>query len=284
MDRFSRLNPKVSLLFFIFQIIITIAVFNPILLGASLLFGAVYKLITDGKGALRLVFSALLPLVLLVTLFNFAFTHYGETVLFTVLDMRFTLESLFYGFTQGLLLGAVLIWISAYSATMTADGLLSVLGGLTPDIALVFSMVLSFLPRLRKNVREIGDARLLYDNEVSTLKRSINNFSALITLTLEESIDLSDSMRARGYNKKRTVYSRYRFSSRDLLVLLIEILLFALTVCFQLSGKYSFVYEPEIILGRIPPLALTPYLLLSLLPTAFDLTEDIKWFILKQKI
>lgn len=91
-----------------------------------------------------------------------------------------------------------------------------------PNTALVFSMVLSFIPRLKKNAAEISDARLLIDGE-NKIKKSINSFSALITMTLEQSIETADSMKARGYSKDRNIYSKYRFSVQDLLLIIFTV-------------------------------------------------------------
>lgn len=283
MDRFSRLNPKAVLLFFVFEIIASICVFNPILLSFSFMAALFYNLKLTGKKAVK-AFLCVLPIMLLATVFNFIFTHYGTTVLFVLSDMNFTFEALFYGFSQGLMLGAVLLWFSAFSAAVTSQGFLSVFSGLVPNISLVLIMVFSFLPRLRKNAAEISDARMLLAQDESRLKKSIANFSALITMTLEESIETADSMKARGFGKKRTVYSKYRFNIRDFIVIAVSAAFFAVVLFCELFGRINFIFEPVIIFDRIPLLAFFSYIILSFLPLIIDLTEDVKWYFLKQKI
>lgn len=284
MDRFSRLNPKVTLLFFIAQIAVTIIIFNPALLGISFLSACVYKIVLNGKKGVKYILSFALPLMLVVALFNFIFTHRGATVLFVIAEMNFTLESLLYGFTQGLMLSSALLWFSVYSRVITSEHFLSVFGRFAPNLALIFSMVLSFIPRFRKNAQEISDARMNTDTEKSKFKKSINNFSALITMTLEESIDTADSMKARGFGKNRTVYSKYRFSSRDFCALLFIIATLSAIIYFKISGGYYFLFDPEIVFTAPPVSAITVYSLLALLPVITDAWEEVKWYFLKRKI
>lgn len=284
MDRFSRFNPKATLLFFIAETGLTIYIFNPVILALSFAAACVYKIRLGGKRAVSFIFKYSLPVIVLVALFNFIFTHYGSTVLFTVSDMSFTAQSLFYGFFQGLMLSAVILWFSIYSEIITAEKFLSVFSKTAPNLALIFSMVLSFIPRFMKNAEEISSARLLIDKEESRLRKSINNFSALITMTLEDSIETADSMKARGFGKKRSAYSKYRFSVKDLIMLVFIIAVTVLMTVLKAMDFFSFIFEPDIIMGDMPLYSLILFALLSLLPVITDLVEDVKWHYLRQKI
>ncbi len=283
MDRFSKYNPKAAFSFFLVEILLTIVIFNPILLTVSFVSAFVYKLKLDGRAAFLYLLKFILPMVLLVMVFNFAFSHYGMTVLFVFRDMNFTAESLFYGFTQGLLLGCVMMWFSCYSRVITAERFIAVFGRIIPNTALIFSMVLSFIPRLRKNAGEISDARQLVNSE-SKLKKSINNFSALITMTLEESIETADSMKARGYNKGRSIYLKYCFSLKDLFLLVFTFIAGTVLLVFKGMGYLDFLFDPVIKMGRLSIWAVIIFAVLSLLPVIIDFLEDMRWFYLKRKI
>lgn len=284
MDRFSKYNPKASLLFFASVIILTMLIFNPVYLSLSLAGGLLYSIKLKGKGAAGFLFKLVLPLILLVAAFNMLFVHTGETVLFSLLDTSFTAESLFYGFNQGVMLGAVILWFSCYNSTVTAEGLMSAFGKRAPNIALVFSMVLTFIPRLKKNLAEIEDARMLADSEKSKMKKALNNLSALVSMTLEESIETADSMKARGFVGKRNPYSKYCFSNKDLAVMLFCALSFAAVIAYKAAGKTTFIFEPIISMPEVSFICITVFAVLCLLPLIIDFAEDIKWFYLKQKI
>ncbi len=283
MDRFSKYNPKAAFSFFLLEIILTIVIFNPVMLAVSFVSAFAYKLKLDGRGAVSYLFKFILPLVLLVTVFNFAFSHYGMSILFIWRDMHFTAESLFYGFNQGVLLGSVIMWFSCYSRVITAERFIAVFGRIMPNTALIFSMVLSFIPRLRKNACEINDARQLIGSE-SKQKKSISNFSALITMTLEESIETADSMKARGYNKGRSIYSKYCFSLKDFILILFIVLSSTALIVTKGLGQLDFLFDPVIKMGRLPIWAIVVFAVMSLLPVIIDLLEDMKWSYLKQKI
>lgn len=284
MDRFSRFNPKSCFLFFILEIVLCLLLFNPVFLAVSLLSAFIYSIKLEGKKAVKRFFTFILPLILFIGLFNMIFAHYGETVLFTVFLYDFTLESFFYGINQGVMFSSVILWLSCYSLVMTSDKFLSVFSKTAPNCALVFSMVLSFIPRLRKNADEINDAGKLIDTDKSKINKSISNFSALITMTLEESIEVSDSMKARGFNKNRRAYSKYGFSFSDGVIMVISIILFTVMLYYRLSGKTLFIFEPAMAFDYFSPLSLAVYVVMSFLPVMTDLWEDAKWLYLKQKI
>lgn len=283
MDRFSKYNPKAAFSFFLIEIVLTIVIFNPIMLAISFLSAFGYKLKLEGRAAFLYLLKFIFPLIALVAVFNFAFSHYGMTVLFTFRDMNFTAESLFYGFTQGLLLGSVIMWFSIYGRVITAERFIAVFGRIMPNTALIFSMVLSFIPRLRKNAGEINDARQLIGSE-GKLKKSMNNFSALITMTLEQSIETADSMKARGYNKGRNIYMKYRFSRNDLLLMLFTFLSGAALIITKAIGYLDFLFDPVIKMKNMPVYAVLIFAVLSLLPVIIDFLEDMRWFYLKRKI
>lgn len=283
MDRFSRFNPKVTLLFFFVEIVLVIAVFNPILTAMSFAAACIYKIMLNGKKGISYIFKFALPLIAVVMLFNFIFAHYGATVLFEIRMMHFTFEALFYGFAQGLMLASVLLWFNLYSQVITSERFLAVFGRLAPNIAMLFSMVLTFIPRLKKNAQEINEARVLINTNESRMKKSIGNFSALITMTLEESIETADSMKARGFNEKRTVYSKYSFSLRDLIMLIFIIVSAVLVIAFKAMGALVFIYEPVIAVGEMSIVAAALYALLAFLPVMINAWEGVKWYYLKQR-
>lgn len=284
MDRFSKFNPKFCFLFFILEIILCLLLFNPFFLAVSLVSSFFYSVKLQGKKAVKVFIAFIVPLILLISVFNMLFAHYGATTLFTFMSEEFTLEALFYGFNQGMMFSSVIMWLSCYSIVLTSDKFLCVFSRLAPNCSLVFSMVLSFLPRLRKNANEIYDARKLISNNEGKLKKSISNFSALITMTLEESIEVSDSMKARGFNKNRRAYSKYAFSLADAVVMIITLMLFAVLLFYKISGRTLFIFDPVIAVDYFSPLSLIIYAVMSFLPLIIDFWEDMKWLCLKRKI
>ncbi|MCC8073882.1 MAG: energy-coupling factor transporter transmembrane protein EcfT, partial [Clostridiales bacterium] len=236
-----------------------------------------------GKRAFTNLFKFILPLILLVAVFNTLFADYGETVMFSILNKSIKLEPLFYGICQGVMLTSIILWFSAYTQVVTSERFLSIFGRIAPSCAMVFSLVLSFLPRLRKNAEEISDARKNIDDGNGKLKHAMADFSALISITLEDSIEVSNSMMARGYNKNRKPYSKYRFKAKDGIILTLQSVGTAIVIIIKVMGKVQFIFEPAIINYECSITAVILFAFLAITPTAIDLTEDLKWFYLKQK-
>lgn len=284
MDRFSKFNPKVAFLYFILITVLTLIIFHPVYLFISLAGSLFYKIKLEGKRAVKYFFKFILPFILFVAVFNMLFSHYGVTVLFTLFDMDFTVESLFYGLCQGMMFSAVITWFSCYSAVVTSERFLSVFGRIAPNTALVFSMVLSFIPRLRKNAVEINDARMLINNGKKRFKHSLSNLSALIALTLEESIEVSDSMKARGFGKGRCPYSKYLFSFNDGICICIMMIAFIFLCFMKITGRMAFIFDPSVTMNDFSFVSFSVFIIISFLPLIVDFTEDMRWFYLKRKI
>lgn len=284
MDRFSKYNPKVTFLFFVIVFIFTLAFFHPVFVFISFIAALSYKCKLDGKKTLPYLFKFILPLIFLITMFNFIFAHYGVTTLFAVHDIQFTFESMFYGWCQGTMFAAVILWFSCYGNVVTSECFISIFGKFAPNLALVFSMVLSFIPRFKKNAQEINDARMFISSGQNRLKRSISNFSALLTLTLEESIETADSMKARGFGKGRTVYSKYRFSFSDGICMAVILSLSVLLIVFKCNGCAVFIFDPVIQMDSLPLIPIAVFAVTMFLPMMINFEEDIRWHFLKQKI
>lgn len=282
-DRFSKLNPKVTLLFFLAAITVSLVCFEPLYLGVSLLLSILYAVKLRGAGVLRRLLALALPILIVTGLFNMLFTDYGQTVLFVINTKTFTFEGFFYGLCNGIMLCSVLIWIYCYSFAVDSGRLLSVFSGIAPDISLTVSMTLAFLPRLRKNAQEINASRQLIDTDKSKLKKSISSFSALISLTLEESIELAESMKGRGYGKKRRAYNPYGFATCDYIVFFAVAVLFSACVVLRLLHREEFVFEPVIKSSGVFAPAFVSFTALCVLPFIIDFAEDMKWLFLKLK-
>lgn len=284
MDKFSNFNPKVCFLFFVFAVLLILLNFNPIFLVISLLAGVIYNAMLQGKKAFKMFFAFLLPFTILIGLFNMAFTSYGIDVLFSISNKNFTAEGLAYGLCQGVMFSSVIVWLSSYSYVLSSDKFMSVFSKLAPNLTLVLTMTLSFIPRLRKNAQEINDARLNVNAGQSKLKKSLDNFSALVSMTLEESIEVSDTMRARGFNSSRKPYSKYKFNFNDGVVLIIVLGLSVACIVLNSLDKAEFIFDPENKILSFSPIFLILYTLYMFLPVIINISEGIKWHFLKQKI
>ena len=285
MDRFSKFHPIVSFSFFIGVIVLTLIFSNSVYGALSLLCGFCYTVRLKGKNAVSFFLKFIIPIVLLAAVFNMLFSHYGNTAIFAVKGLCFTLESLTAGLFTGIMIGAVMIWFFAYNEIITADKFMALFGGFAPNLALLFSMILRFIPLMVKTANEIKDAHIGMGYEVKGVKNTITRFSALISISLERSIETADTMKARGFGtKKRSFYSAFAFRKSDLfgLVLVALFLIYLFIACSADISQISF--DPIIEIRSMNFITIAIFIFFSLFPLIADLTEDVKWLLLKSKI
>jgi energy-coupling factor transport system permease protein len=283
MNTLKNFNPIVLLIYFIYVLFISIFSFNPILLISGMLGAVLYCLVVSDKRSLLKSIAACIIILLAVTITNPLFSHNGKTVLFFINDNRVTLEAFVYGAVLGLCITEVILWFKCFNLVFDTERFIFLFGKISPKLALVLSMTLRFIPNFIKSFREINRTQKLISNK-RRLKRYLNSFSAVITQAMENSIITSDSMNSRGYgSKKRTFYSRFRFTISDAGFLIITSVLFVLSVVY----KTDFTYYPELIFPSINFLEALGYLsfiILTFIPFIYELKEGIRWKYLISKI
>lgn len=283
-------HPICPFLAILCAVFVTMATFHPLVSGCSLLCAVLlYGLLTNVRqAAKRASFS--LAAALLFGLVNFLLSHRGMTVLFTIGERPFTLESAVAGMCTGLSFCAAICWFSSFHLLMTSDRIIALSGGLLPTFSLLFCMVLRFVPLFHERAEQIVRAQgaAFPKARQSKLMRSAGTFSILTTWALENGIDTADSMHARGYGTaRRTNSGAKRFRRKDA-VFTVTLLLFAVCAFAALfTGKlsvwfypafYAFPADAFVLSGLIVSIFL---LALAPLLTAW---EVIRWRFLRSKM
>lgn len=286
MDRFSKTHPTFQFVFFVCVFVLIVSVYNPVFAGTSLLCGVLYDFILRRKETFKSL-GFVLAIILVVSLFNMLFAHYGVDVLFTIKGVEFTFQSLFYGVYQGVMLGAFLVWFGLFSRIVDSEKVIY-LFRFAPKLALLFSMVLGFIPRFTKKLNDIEDAQLglnpkEYQTKKERFKQGVSNLSALVTYSFESSVITSNSMEARGYSPKAVRPSRYKMKAVDVVLIVATLGLSAYVIYSKVSEKTSFVFEPKTYFESFDVLAVILFTVLCLAPVIIDLVEGIKWKLSAQK-
>ncbi len=277
MRTFSEHNPIA--IFMHFMLVITIAMFiqNPIILLLALFGSILYYAVTFRKiSAKTLIFWILL--FLLISLINPIFSHKGETVLLFINGKAITLEALFYGINNGIMILAVMIWFLVFSEIMTSDKVMYIFGKFSPRLALLVSMSLRYIPLYRQRAGIINNAQKtmgLYkeSNIIDNVKGGIRVTSSLITWSLETSVDTADSFAARGGElKHRSSFSLFKFRKNDTVLIIISIVLFSAVISAQAVGVLSVDYYAsgnffsKLSFEFIAIVAYSAYFILSVIP------------------
>ncbi len=311
---FKGCHPAVNMLFYISVLVFGMMFSHPVCLAVSLAASLAYYLKIKGRSAAKTFCCYLLPMLLIVVIINSIFSHYGVTVLTTLPGgNNLTFEAIINGVVTGFVVVSVILWFFTYNEVVTADKFMFIFGKIIPQIALIISMALRFVPMYGNRLKEIADAQrgIGKDYRQGNITERIKNGSAiiviLVTWALENAIETADSMRARGYGLKgRRTYTRFIWQSSDTVNIIILILIDILLISGAVFGTLKCFYNPMITINpssdfgvsyfinelnlTVNPLSafgyavLSAYILLCFLPIIIDLKEDIKWHSLKSKI
>lgn len=269
----------------------TMFVVHPVILAISFICAVAYSVVLKGwKKTVKFNLLFSLPMMIIVALINPMFNHYGVTIIGYLHNGNpFTLESCVYGLVMAVMLVCTLVWFSCYTVVMTSDKFIYLFGRIIPALSLVLSMCLRFVPKFIKESSVISDGQKCVGRSVengSLIKRAkhgITIFSILVTWSLENAIETSDSMKCRGYGEKgRTAFSLYHFDKRDFLCLIFMIITFGAAI-WGFSKGYAFCsYNPRIVVKGVPftagsLLVFAAFLLFSIMPAAMEILDRRMW-------
>ena len=296
MDAFSECHPAVNFFYFMAVILVSMFISHPILLGISFLGAFSYAVFLKGARQVfkfNLLFT--LPAMIIVAFINPAFNHYGVTTLFYLKTGPVTLEAMIYGIVLSSMLFIAILWFTCYNEVMTTDKFVYLFGRIIPSLSLVLSMVFRFVPRFGAQLKVIRNGQksvgrdMSNGNLIEKIKYGIKILSILVTWALENAIETSDSMRARGYGLKgRTAFSIFRFDKRDKMIS--AVLLGNMAVCgigFYHGTAFA-QYNPVIKIGGFPLKGLNLVFYLSwtafcFFPVLLDVYENMKFRNLEKK-
>ena len=311
---FKGYHPIVNLTFFVSVVVFNLVFNHPAAISVCFIAALCYYIRLCNRAAIKSFFRFILPMLMFVVLFNGLLAHYGVTVLLTLPSgNKMTLEALVYGFVLGISTVTVIIWFFCYSEVVTADKFMSVFGKILPAAALVVSMALRFLPLYKRKFHEIADAQrgLGRDYKKGSFIERIRNLgsilSILVTCSLENAVETSDSMRARGYGLKgRKSYSKFKWKASDIVVFTVIVILDGVMALGGIMRSVYCVYNPYVIINptsesgegsfvdrlnlTVNPISaygiitLSALAILCFLPLIIEIREELKWSRLKSKI
>lgn len=293
MNMYSRYNPLVLIVYFFSVVLVTMFTVNPVILGLSL-FASItcYSLLADRKELIfNIAFYALMFLLIVIT--NPLFNQNGETVLFVMFGFNVTMEAVLYGCAVGVMIIDVIFWFKCYNHIVTDDKFMYVFGSIIPKLSLVISMSLRFVTLFKQqavNISETQKTLGLYSGEKlkDRLSGGMRVFMSVLSWSLENSIDTSSSMKARGYGAgRRTNFSMYKFSLRDAVMLAAILAELAVTAVCAVKDGFAFAYYPRmnsISMSGISGIGYIAVLMLMFGPLVIEFAESIKWKLLVSKI
>ncbi len=279
-------HPIVSFSYFVVVIGTSMLYMNPVFQVISLIGALSYLIILDRYKTLKLI-KFIFVMVLVIAIINMIFVNRGSTVLFYLRSNPVTLESLFYGFVSGLMLGSVMVWFSCYNEIITSDKFLYIFGKITPTIALIVSMTLRLIPKLIEQTKIIANSQKTLgidynEGNISLkIKSCMRILSILVTWALEDAVQTADSMKARGYGiKKRTSFQIFEFINRDMVMLVYILISGMFLLAGYMNGYGQLIFYPtiqKIDTDILSNMLYITFFIISILPSIQELRERYKW-------
>lgn len=280
---FATYHPAVAFVFLACAIVISMAALQPVFVALSFLGALACSVVCRGARATAGSFVWIVPLWLVVAIANPLFSASGSTEILRIGVRAVYAESLVYGACSGGMLASVFLWFSSYAACMNSANTMALFGNVLPIVSLMVSQVMRLMPQFVARGRGIAAAQDAVSAAAPQTKRQqtagrLRIVSVLMGWGMEDGIERSDAMRARGYDcgARRTTYKRYRFGRADASVLAAIVVLAAVAGACAAAVCLRFSFYPTLS-GWGAWWAYLPYALLMAVPSALRFKEWLLW-------
>lgn len=314
---FDTYHPCAAALYFAAVLVLAMAAFQPVFVALSAVVGIIYNVFLRGWRAALKTLAWQLPVLVAIMLLNGVLSARGSTLLLRFGHHGLYLESFVYGLFMGLALIAVLQWFSNLSHVLTSDKVMQLTGNVMPTVGLMITMILRLVPQYMRRGRSIRSveeactsaragavdaqgeqgargepdarggqgarnakgARLGFlERRVLAARAYLRDLSVLMGWGMEDSLDTSDAMRARGWGvaAKRTTYQRSDFRAGDgILCACLAALIAASAICaFEACAGFAFYPQISPVMAWW---AYVPYALLLAMPFILEFKERAIW-------
>ena len=280
---FATYHPAVAFVFLACAIVISMAALQPVFVALSFLGALACSVVCRGARATAGSFVWIVPLWLVVAIANPLFSASGSTEILRIGVRAVYAESLVYGACSGGMLASVFLWFSSYAACMNSANTMALFGNVLPIVSLMVSQVMRLVPQFVARGRGIAAAQDAVSAAAPQTKRQqtagrLRIVSVLMGWGMEDGIERSDAMRARGYDcgARRTTYKRDRFGRADASALAAIVVLAAIAGACAAAVCLRFSFYPTLS-GWGAWWAYLQYALLMAGPSALRFKEWLLW-------
>ncbi|MDO5118221.1 MAG: energy-coupling factor transporter transmembrane component T [Eggerthellaceae bacterium] len=301
---FDTYHPAIAAIYLVAALVFTMAAFHPVFLVMNLIIAVAYNIFLRGWRPALKTLTWQLPLLAIITVLNPIFSQSGSTVLFKFGHSAFYLESLVYGLCMGIMFVAVMQWFSNLSHILTSDKMMQLTGRFMPTIGLMVTMILRLVPQFMRRSKAIrstqevctaakldkqegygspggkqnGSNTGFFTKRADSVRTYLRDLTVLMGWGMEDSLDTSEAMRARGWGAapKRTTYQRSDFRAVDGFVAAIMGVLIVASGFLAFVACSQFTYYPELS-ELILWWGYVPYFVLLIIPFILEIKERIVW-------
>lgn len=257
----QKLHPLASIFIIFLYILSFIVVNNPLYLFLILLS---LMLLSYIDGSIKDLFKygkLMLPFAILIMTLNPLLVRDGSTILYigkikfpVIGSIVITLEAIMYGIFSGIKIICITLAFGFGNLIIHPDRSFGFFSKYLKKSSLLMSMIVKMFPNMMKsyeNIREIEKLRgnILVDKKMkNTIKNGGNIVNILFLSSLEDSLDIAESMYSRGYGscKKRSSYFVERFESKDKILMIILISSFIGLMILGYKGLFNMNFYPRV--------------------------------------
>lgn len=198
-----------------------------------------------------------LVMMLFIIIINVIFSGAGATVFYRVNgiaglgELRFSMESLAFGFSMGLRLLVILSIFSLYTYVVNPDKVLGLLGKRGGKSILAVTISLRLFPLMMQDIKRISEIQRCRGvlRSQGNLWQRASMYKPIIGImlisSLERSLQMAESMYARGYGSgPRTYYHQAQWRPRDYLVMFLTAAAAAAGIGAIVEGWAAFTFYP----------------------------------------
>lgn len=293
----GQIHPAVGFFYIAAVLVITMITMNPYLLAISCITSIIVMGYLKGLSELRKNIVPDISVIIFTVGIQPVFSGSGKTVLYYVNDRAVYLEGYIYGLVIAMLLITVFNWCTVMRILMDSEKWMYLIGRLSPTLAMMITMILRFIPLMRQRYRVIHEGQVgmgrynnLYSKKknvlyafmgfIEKIRHRIKEISILISWSLENSIETSDSMESRGYGLKgRTSYHRYILKKTDIIQMILIAGAFAYVLVPVLLRQFRAYYLPRVYIESVSVwhvIVMVVYIVLAVFPVVFYKKSDIE--------
>lgn len=237
------------------------------------------------------------PMIIFLMIINAIFVNVGSTVLWigprvlVIGKIKITMEALAYGATMGIRLLVITSVFCLYTYAVQPDKALKVFSGWGNKSVLVITLATRLFPLMVSDVKRITEVQRCRGVKFETgkwwqrAKNMLPVISVLLLSCLERSLQIAESMQARGYGSgKRSNYSRDLWRPRDFIILFAVIISLIIGVWAAIKGWSTYSFYPRLVTIEFDEIKMAFVMVAILIFPAFLNWGWKKWPLLKSKI
>lgn len=279
----KSLHPIILFIYYLGMMVWIITMNHLLTLTLSLLVLILLNLILDGGNKMYSWRKAIIIMALFILIATPLFNRRGTIVLFYLFNNPVVLEAVFLGVQIALQYVNLILLVITLPLMFPTTHFLYLFAKLSPQWALLIMLGIRFIPTLKNQITEMQNVQRVKYGGVNKLgwmdkiRHLMQQVKSLLANSLETSLQVADSMTARGYSYgPRTYYHEFSMKTQDWVVLIALALTNGVMILSFARGQLT-IGANELAAQSNQWFFLLVWLILSGVPVFVEGKEWVKW-------